>query len=214
MASEILSINVGRERSFAAARASVTGIDKQPVSGWVEVRAPGPEGSGVAGDSVCDLRDHGGDDQAVYAYASEDLRHWATELDRPLGPGVFGENLTTAGLDLTGALIGQRWRIGELLLEVSAPRIPCRTFAAWLGEQGWVKNFTEGGMPGAYLRVLEPGRVRAGQQVRLVHQPEHEVTIGLAFRALTTQRELLPMLLAAPALPDKERQKAAQHAAR
>jgi MOSC domain-containing protein YiiM len=152
----------------------------------------------VAGDAVCDLRHHGGTDQAVYAYAREDLDAWEADLGRPLPGGVFGENLTIRGLDVTGALIGERWRVGErCVVQVTSPRIPCRTFAGWLEDQGWVLRYTLRGAPGAYFRVVAPGAVRAGDPIAVVRRPEHDVTIGLMFRALTTEKALLSRLLAA-----------------
>lgn len=179
----------------------LTGIDKRPAGGPVRVAAPGPKGragSGLAGDTVCDLRHHGGDDQAVYAFAREDLDQWERELGRSLADGCFGENLTTGGLDVSGALVGERWRIGpEVVLEVTSGRIPCRTFQGHLGERGWVKRFTRTGATGAYLRVLAPGEIRAGDAIEIVHRPAHGVTAALQFRAVTTERELLPRLLAA-----------------
>ena len=179
----------------------VTGIDKRPVAGPVRVSAPGPKGiggSGLAGDAVCKRQHHGGNDQAVYAMAREDLDGWERELARELPNGSFGENLTTEGLDISGALIGERWRIGpEVVLEVTCGRIPCGTFQGHLGEQRWVKRFTAKGAPGAYLRVIEPGEIRAGDPVEVVHRPGHEVTVALQFRATTTARELLPRLLPA-----------------
>ncbi|CAM5353763.1 hypothetical protein SALBM135S_09285 [Streptomyces alboniger] len=157
-----------------------------------------------------------GDDQAAYAYAREDLDAWERELGRPLANGVFGENLTTAGLDVNGALIGERWRIGDgPLLEVTSGRIPCRTFQGHLGEQGWVRRFTLRGVTGAYLRVLEPGLIRAGDPVEVVHRPEHGITAALQFRAVTTERELLPRLLeAGAALHPEAAEKARAHVAR
>lgn len=199
----ILSVNLGVPRSSPATRIGVTGIDKRPVEGPVEVRAPGTRGSGLAGDRVLDGGHHGGDDQAVYAYAREDLDEWSGQLGRELAGGVFGENLTTRGLDVTGALIGERWRVGpQVLLEVSVPRIPCRTFAHWMGERGWIRRFTQRAAPGAYLRVVEPGHIRAGDPVEVVDRPDHDVTIALTFRALTLEPGLLPRLLAADALPE------------
>ena len=153
------------------------------------------------------MRNHGGPDQAVYAYAREDLDYWETELGRPLGNGVFGENLTTAGLDVNGALIGERWRVGpDVILEVSCPRIPCNTFQGWMALGGWIKRFTQAGRPGTYLRVIELGEVRAGDSVEVVHRPEHEVSVAVCFRALTLEPELLPQLLTAEALPDDMRE--------
>ncbi|MET7853355.1 MOSC domain-containing protein [Streptomyces avermitilis] len=199
----LLSLNVGRARAveYTDQPEGVTGIDKRPVDGPVRIAAPGPKGvgaSGVAGDAVCDTRHHGGEHQAVYAVAREDLDGWERELGRSLPNGVFGENLTTEGIDVSGALIGERWRIGpEVVLEVTSGRIPCHTFQEHLGERGWVKRFTHKGAPGAYLRVVEPGEIRAGDPVEIVHRPDHEVTVALQFRAVTTERELLPRLLAA-----------------
>ncbi|MEV6569385.1 MOSC domain-containing protein [Streptomyces kronopolitis] len=210
---KLLTVNVGRPAPSGHTDAvGGTGIDKRPVDGPVAVTAPGPKGtggSGLAGDAVVDLRHHGGDDQAVYAYSREDLDDWEQELGRELANGSFGENLTTAGVELTGALIGDRWRVGpRLLLEVSCPRIPCRTFQGWLGEHGWLKRFTQAAVPGAYLRVIEPGEISAGDAVELVHRPVHEVTIQLMFQALTLRRELLPRLLeAGEALPAEARRR-------
>ncbi|GHJ44438.1 molybdenum cofactor biosysynthesis protein [Catellatospora sp. TT07R-123] len=212
----IISVNTGRARASEAADMGVTGIDKRSVEHAVALRAPGPRdtglGSGVEGDEICDRRHHGGDDQAVYAYAREDLDGWAAELGRDVRPGQFGENLTTTGVDVNGALIGERWRVGTALLEVSVPRIPCRTFAAAMAEQGWVKRFTQAALPGAYLRVVEPGEVRAGDEVTVVHRPDHDVSIAVAFRAMTLEPELLPRLVDVEALPASVREKAAARA--
>src|SRR5215468_2048499 len=153
----VTSVNVGFPRLVGHSDTEYTGIDKLPKDGPVEVFAPGRPGEGgLAGDVICDARHHGGVDQAVYAYAREDLDAWQERLGRDLRHGTFGENLTTSGLNVTDVLIGERWRVGEaLVLEVSAPRIPCRTFAGWLGERGWIKTFTEYARPGTYLRVVE-----------------------------------------------------------
>ncbi|GAA0632136.1 MOSC domain-containing protein [Streptomyces thermocarboxydovorans] len=196
-------MNLGRPKAvpYTDQPEGLTGIDKRPVDGPVRVAAPGPKGvggSGLAGDAVCETRYHGGDDQAVYAVAREDLDAWERELGRPLANGAFGENLTTEGIDVSGALIGERWGIGEeVVLEVTSGRIPCRTFQGHMGEQGWVKRFTRRGAPGAYLRVIRPGEIRAGDPVRIVYRPDHDVTVALQFRAVTTERTLLPRLLAA-----------------
>jgi MOSC domain-containing protein YiiM len=200
---KLLTVNVGRPKTveYTDAPGGATGIDKKPADGAVRVMDPGPKGegaSGLAGDAVCDLRHHGGTDQAVYAFAREDLDFWERELGRPLANGAFGENLTTSGLDVSGARIGERWRIGgELVLEVTSGRVPCRMFASWLGEKGWVKRLTQQGAPGAYLRVIEPGEIRAGDAIEIVHRPDHGVTVHLSFRADTTERTLLPQVLAA-----------------
>ncbi|MEV7502963.1 MOSC domain-containing protein [Streptomyces sp. NPDC093018] len=200
---KLLSVNVGQARPapYTSQPDGLTGIDKRPVEGPVMVSAPGPKGtagSGLAGDAVCDLKHHGGDDQAVYAFAREDLDDWERELGRTLANGCFGENITTDGLDVSGALIGERWRIGPaVVLQVTSGRIPCRTFQGHLGEPGWVRRFTRKAATGAYLRVIEPGEIRAGDAVEILHRPGHGVTAAMEFRATTTERELLPRLLAA-----------------
>ncbi|MGA5049092.1 MOSC domain-containing protein [Streptomyces arboris] len=200
----LLSVNVGRPTPLPSAGGpgGLSGIDKRPFEGAVQVSDPGPKGtggSGLAGDAVCDLRNHGGSDQAVYAFAREELDAWERQLGgRELANGSFGENLTTLGVDVSGALIGERWRVGaELLLEVTSGRIPCRTFADHIKEEKWVRRFTQEAVTGAYLRVIEPGTIRAGDPVEIVHRPDHEITAALQFRAVTTERTLLPSLLAA-----------------
>lgn len=205
----LLSVNAGRAKNvgYTDSPAGRTGIDKRPVDGPVRIESPGPAGvgaSGVAGDDVCDLRFHGGADRAVYAFAREDLDRWERELGRELANGSFGENLTTSGVDVNGALIGERWRIGEdVVVEVTGGRIPCRTFQGHLEEKGvdargWVKRFTraEAG-PGALLRVIEPGEVRAGDPVTVVHRPDHTVTVAFLHRAATVERERLAETLVA-----------------
>jgi MOSC domain-containing protein YiiM len=192
-------------------RPNRSGIDKRPVAGRVAVHR-----LGLDGDVHVNRRYHGGEGQAVYAYAQEDADWWAAELDRELPAGRFGENLRTTGLDLTGAVLGERWRVGTALLEVSACRIPCANFARFWGVPQLVKRFTARGASGAYLRVLETGDVGAGDAVEIVSRPDHGVTVGLLFRATTTQKRRLPEI--APALehlPLKDRPKlAARIAAR
>lgn len=212
---ELQSVNLAVPRPTRAKGPGTTGIDKQPTAEAVTVRQPGPGGAGVAGDRIFDTAHHGGPDQAVYAYAREDLDAWAAELGRPLDSGVFGENLTTRGLDVTGALVGERWRIGdEVELQVTVPRLPCDTFARWMAEQGWAKRFTARAVPGAYLRVVVPGRIRAGDPVSVVHRPGHDLSIGMTFRALTLEPELLGRLVDVAELPMDIRRLAARRAGR
>jgi MOSC domain-containing protein YiiM len=210
----LLTVNVGRPRPNPWKPIALTGIDKQPVAGPVRVRAAAPKGDGdvgLAGDRVFDVKNHGGTDQAVYAYAREDLDFWAAELGRELANGMFGENLTTEGIDLNGALIGERWRVGpDVVLEVSCPRIPCGTFQGWLDQNGWIKRFTAAARIGTYLRVIQPGEIRAGDPIVVEYRPGHDVTVAVTFRALTTEPELLPRLQPAAALPEDLRDLAAR----
>lgn len=211
----ILSVNLAVPEPNSAKGVGVTGIRKQPVDGPVPVRAPGPKttglGSGLVGDQIFDVAHHGGDDQAVYAYAREDYDWWAAELGRDLPGGVFGDNLTTIGLDVNGALIGERWRIGgTLVLQVTFARIPCATFQLKMAEPQWVRRFTEQARPGAYLRVVEPGEIRAGDGVTVLDRPEHGVSVAEGFRAWTREPELLPRLLSVPQLPAGMREKLRQ----
>jgi MOSC domain-containing protein YiiM len=213
----LLSVNVGQPQLNPWKTIKLTGIDKRPVDGPVMVTRPRATGMGLvglAGDRVYDVMNHGGPDRAVYAYAREDLDFWAAELGCPLPSGVFGENLTTEGADGNGALIGERWRIGpDLILEVSAPRIPCGTFQGWLARAGWVKRFVLAAMPGPYFRVIEPGEIQAGDPIEVVHRPDHDVTVAVSFRALTIEPDLLPRLLAAEALPRELRELAQRRTA-
>jgi MOSC domain-containing protein YiiM len=170
-----------------------SGIDKKPVPGRVAVG-----GLGLDGDVQVNRRYHGGEGQALYAYAQEDADWWAAELDRDLPPGRFGENLRTTALDLRGAVLGERWRVGTALLEVTSWRIPCANFARFWGTPNLVKRFSAHGATGAYLRVLETGEIGAGDAVQIVSRPDHGVTVERGFRIVMTEKSRLPEL--APAL--------------
>ncbi|QKW15116.1 MULTISPECIES: MOSC domain-containing protein [unclassified Micromonospora] len=207
----ILSVNLAVPERSTAKRVGITGINKQPIDGPVAVRAPGPKTtglhSGLVGDQIFDIEHHGGDDQAVYAYAREDYDWWEARLGRELPGGVFGENLTTVDVDVNGAVIGERWTIGDdLVLQPTFGRIPCVTFQAKMAEPHWLKTFTRENRPGAYLRVLAPGEIRAGDAVTVTDRPAHGVTIADAFRAYMTAPELVPTLLAIDGLPDDLRE--------
>jgi MOSC domain-containing protein YiiM len=188
-----------------------SGIRKLPVDGRVAVRE-----LGLDGDVQVSKKHHGGEGQAVYAYAQEDADWWAAELDRELPSGRFGENLRIAGIDATGALLGERWRIGTALFEVTGPRIPCANFASyWNDVPHLVKRFAARGTTGAYLRVLDTGDVGAGDVVEVVSRPDHGITTGRAFRLLTSDQHRLPEL--APALeflPVKDQPKIAARISR
>ncbi|WP_181312905.1 MOSC domain-containing protein [Nocardioides campestrisoli] len=214
MDAQVLAVNVGKaETGPWTGRVGRSGIRKLAVDGPVMARR-----TGMAGDTVCDRKFHGGPNKAVYAFAREDLDHWQEELGRPVPDGHFGENLTTSGIDLNAALLGERWRVGAALLEVSTVRTPCRVFAGWMGLTGyddtaWIKRFTAHGHPGAYLRVLEEGAVERGDGIEVVERPDHDVTIELAFRAFTTERALLPALLVVEDLSEDLRRKAVAYLA-
>ncbi len=217
--SRIGSINLAVPEPNPAKGAAATGINKRPVDHLVRVRAPGPRTtgphSGLVGDRIFDIEHHGGDDQAVYAYAREDYDWWQARLCRPLANGLFGENLTTEGVDVNGAVIGERWHVGpHLVLQPTFGRIPCATFQHWMGEARWVKTFTRANRPGAYLRVVEPGDICAGDPVTVADRPAHGVTIGHAFRAYMTEPKLLPELVAIHGLPDDLRETLAKRLAR
>jgi MOSC domain-containing protein YiiM len=190
---------VARLRSDSGA-IGVTAIDKRPLDGPVAVKK-----LGVYGDVQADRVHHGGADKAVYAYSDEDALHFEHLLGRPIEPGLFGENLRTSGLDVTGAVLGERWRIGEtLVLEVTMPRTPCATFARRMGESRWVKRFTAEGRPGAYLRVVRAGPVAVGDAVETLERPAHGVTIGECFAGPTPEqaRRLLEAADGGWAIPD------------
>ena len=210
MAGSVVAVNLADVRELRLkAKTVLTGIYKLPASGPVAVGREGLEG-----DVQADRRVHGGPDQAVYAYAREDADWWQAELGRELEDGFFGENLTLRGIDATNALIGERWRAGGALLEVSAPRVPCSKLAARVGDPRFVKRFGAANRPGAYLRVIEEGQLQAGDPVEVVSRPEHGVTIALAHRALLGESELAPRMLAAPQLPAKVRRWAERKSAR
>ncbi|PZG00679.1 MOSC domain-containing protein [Micromonospora deserti] len=205
MTGRVASVNLGivTEAKWAGDASGRSGIDKRPVDVPVLLRV-----DGVAGDFIGERAHHGGPDKAVYAYAEEDAAWWAAEVGRSVRRGAFGENLTTYAVEVTGAVIGERWMIGSAVLQVTMPRTPCTTFAGFWGMPDLIKRFTARGTPGAYLRVLVEGEVGAGDPVEVVDRPAHGVTIGEVFRATTLEPDLLPRLLAADDLPEPVREKA------
>ncbi|MEP9361405.1 MOSC domain-containing protein [Nocardioides sp. CN2-186] len=209
----VLSVNVGLPRAADWAEIGRTSFDKHAVHGPVMVRA-----LGIDGDQVSDRRHHGGIDQAVYAFAREDLDAWAAELGHEIADGQFGENLTTTGIDVNEAEIGERWQVGEVLLEVRSVRTPCNDFKSWMGIGGydntaWVRRFAAVGRPGPYLKVLGEGFLSAGDEIRVLHQPGHGVTVSMMFRALHGEPELLPRLLDVPDLTPKARARVERYTA-
>jgi MOSC domain-containing protein YiiM len=192
----VLAVNVGRPRPVDAGRGTVsTAIWKAPVEGRVAVR-----GVNLDGDDQADRSVHGGPDKAVYAYAVEETLAWEAELGRQLGPAAFGENLTTEGVNVSGAVLGERWRIGTTLLEVAQPRLPCFKLALRMDEPAFVKRFAQASRPGAYLRIIEEGHLGAGDAVVIEGRPDHGVTMRLVSDAMLRDPGLIPQVLEAPQL--------------
>ena len=194
----VVSVNVGQPRQISVRRGRpfMSSIVKDPVEG--RVRATG---ANLEGDRQADLTVHGGADKAVYAYAIEDIAWWAQALERPeVGPGWFGENLTTEGLDVSHSVVGERWRIGEAEFEVSQPRLPCSKLGIRFGDGRMVKAFARASRPGAYLRILVEGTVGAGDPIELLHRPEHGVTVQLVSDAFLVDPTLQPEAAKAPEL--------------
>lgn len=161
----------------------VTAIDKRAADGPVKVHP-----LGVTGDIQASRKHHGGPSKAVYAYSQEDADFWSAELGREMEPGKFGENLRVSGVEASQAIIGERWRIGDVLLEVTEPRTPCVNFARYLGEPNWVKRFAGEGRIGTYLRVVKGGQIEAGDAVVVEHRPEHGVSVGQLFAGLSPEQ--------------------------
>lgn len=203
---KVLSVNVAVPGPNPAKGLGMTGIDKRPVEHPVEVRPPGPKTtglhSGVVGDAIGDVKHHGGDNQAVYSYAREDYEWWEAELGRSLPSGFFGENLTTVGMDVNGAQIGEVWRIGDVVeLQPTFGRIPCATFQARMALPRWTKRFAQANRTGAYLRIVTPGAIRVGDPIEIVHRPARSVSIAEAFRIYMFDHAELARLLEAESLP-------------
>jgi MOSC domain-containing protein YiiM len=210
----LLSVCVGQPKDADWAGIGVTSIDKRPIDGPAKVTE-----LGVAGDQVSDTVHHGGIDQAVYAYAREDLDFWESEVGLPIRDGQFGENLTTEGIDLNGAVVGTRLRIGDVVLEIASVRTPCNDFKCWMGLSGfdnaaWVKRFAAELRPGPYLRVLETGSLAAGDPLEVLHVPEHGLTVRDLFVALNLDRTRLPELLAVDGLAPRLRRVVDEYLAR
>jgi MOSC domain-containing protein YiiM len=191
-AARVVSVNRGREASLLiGGEPARTAIDKQPAAGSVAIGK-----LGLDGDECADKVNHGGVDQALYVYGREDLDWWTERLGRELRDGIFGENITTAGIDISSALIGEVWQLGSALVQITAPRIPCVTFKSWLGEPQWVKRFAAAGKPGAYLRVLAEGAVRAGDGLTVLSRPDQAVTVTESMQAYYGDCEIMRRLLA------------------
>lgn len=197
-AGKVLSVNVGSVRVFEyGGRPAKSAIWKSPALGRIAAR-----GVNLAGDDQADREAHGGPDKAVYAYAVEDARWWEKEIGRSLAFGEFGENLTTEGIELNHALIGERWQIGTTVLEVSEPRIPCWRLGVRMNDKMFPRRFTEALRPGPYLRIVVEGELGAGDEIRVVERPDHDLTIRDVFRIYTRDRDEVVRLLAVPQLSE------------
>jgi MOSC domain-containing protein YiiM len=187
-AGAVVSVNLAVVRTdpFTRVKSGRSGIDKRPASGPVRL-----EVDGAVGDTICDTANHGRPEQAVYAYAVDDLDFWANELQRPLEPGNVGENLTLRGVDCSRAVVGERWQVGHAVLRVTGPRTPCRVFAGFLDVPDLIKRFFAAGRPGAYLAVEQPAAVSAGDAVTVLDRPSHGVTVADLLAATGGRRELL-----------------------
>ena len=196
MAGVVVSVNVGtpREVGYRGNRVR-TAIWKDPVAGRVKVA-----GHKVAGDEQGYPEAHGGPDKAVYAYAAEDYELWSSELALELAPGTFGENLTLRGIDVSNALVGERWRVGGTLLEVAQPRTPCFKLGIRMGSQRFPTRFAAAGRPGAYLRILEEGEIAAGDPVEVVHRPGHDLSVAEVSRIYHDDHAAAGRLLQVPEL--------------
>jgi MOSC domain-containing protein YiiM len=192
----VISVNVGRSREISTRRGKplLSAIFKAPVEGRVRVA-----GVNVAGDDQADRSVHGGPDKAVYAYAREDIDWWEN-IHGDLPNGVFGENLTTEGIDVSGALLGERWRIGTVVLEVCQPRIPCSKLGIRFNDLRMVKAFAQASRPGAYMRIVEEGELGAGDEIEIVSRPDHGVTLSLTSDAVLKDRSLGAAVLAVQGL--------------
>jgi MOSC domain-containing protein YiiM len=203
----LISVNVGQERSIQIGKqADMTGIYKVPASGAVAITA-----DGVAGDAVVDTENHGGADQAVYVYGAADYAWWSAELGYEVEPGTFGENLTISALESAEFAVGDLLHVGAVTLQVTAPRIPCATLAARMGDPAFVKRFRAAERPGLYCRVLAPGSVQAGAPVMVERYTGATVTVLEMFRAYydnvlseATLRRHLAAPMAARARADNE----------
>jgi MOSC domain-containing protein YiiM len=201
----VLSVNVGGVREFEyAGRRAKSAIWKSPAVGRIAAR-----GENLVGDDQADRTAHGGHDKALYAYAVEDARWWEQVIGRALAYGEFGENLSTEGIDVNDALVGERWQIGTTLLEVSEPRIPCWRLGVRMNDEKFPRRFTEALRSGAYLRIIVEGDVGARDEIRVVERPDHDLTIRDVFRIYTRDRAEAERLLAVPQMSESWRRWAA-----
>lgn len=174
----LISINIGRERQQQRSdHIETTGIYKMPVDRPVEIKS-----LGIESDVICDKKNHGGPDQALYIYGGADYAWWSQEIGRELAPGTFGDNLTISDLESAAFNVGDFIHVGEVTLQVTAPRIPCGTFATRMEDPQWVKKFRAAERPGLYVRVVKEGVVKAGDSVTVEKFTGETVSILQVYR--------------------------------
>ncbi|MEN8145266.1 MAG: MOSC domain-containing protein [Gemmatimonadota bacterium] len=197
----VRSVNVGRARTFDyKGQTAASAIWKEPADGRVALR-----GINFEGDEQADRTVHGGPDKAVYSYSLEDYGWWSEQLGRSPDFGEFGENLTTEGLNLTDAVVGERWEVGTAVLEISEPRMPCWKLAARMNDPAFPRLFTRAQRPGAYLRIVSEGDIGADDEIRVISRPPHALTVGDVFRIYAVDRHEAGRLLDVPQVPDSWR---------
>ena len=175
---EIISVNIGQECAIENAKPTgKTGIYKQPTGGPVQVTR-----LGLAGDVIVDTKHHGGPDQALYIYTQPDYAWWSQELGVEVGAGTFGDNLTLSEVESAAVAVGDRFLFGEVILEATAPRIPCETLAARMGDAHFIARFRRAERPGIYCRVIHEGLVQAGMAVDYQPYAGETLTLGEMFR--------------------------------
>ena len=175
---KVASVNIGQERTQPNGhKLETTGIYKFPTLEPVRITA-----LGIREDFIASKKHHGGPDQAVYVYGSADYDWWAAELGRDLFGGTFGENLTITELESAQFNIGDRLLIGEVILEVTAPRIPCSTLAARMDDAQFIKRFRRAERPGLYCRVLQEGLVTMGADVAIKRYEKETIAVIQVFR--------------------------------
>ncbi len=188
---KVLSVNVGTPRDFEYKnRNAKSAIWKSPVTGRLAAR-----GVNLDGDDQADRVAHGGYDKAVYAYAIEDIAWWEQQVGQTIRYGKFGENITTYGISVNEALVGERWEVGTTILEVSEPRIPCWRLGVRMQDKTFPRQFTQALRPGSYLRIIVEGNIGANDEINVIAKPDHDLSVRDVFRIFTHNREEFARIL-------------------
>jgi len=194
---QLISINIGHEQILQNKnRVERTGIFKLPIDHPVMVTK-----LGLVKDVIVSQKHHGGSDQAVYVYGQPDYEWWCEHLGQDVVPGTFGENLTISELESAKFNIGDMLHIGDVTLQVTAPRIPCSTFAARMGDSNWIKKFRQAERPGLYCRVLREDLIKTGDSVSFESYQDETISILEMYRDFYVKhksRETLLRHLRAP----------------